>query len=94
VSLLVAAKPELVFSHSASQRKVCAARVETLRAGLPNVDVDALVTEDPDVLLVDVSAGLRELRALWPLDVLHACDLAELGLAIRSMSGAGPPQKM
>jgi hypothetical protein len=94
VSILVLTVPEIVFSSAEHQLEHIAARVATLRQNLPDVDVDALVCEDPQLLTTDVSVGVRELNTLWPKEVFKCCDLAELGLAIRSLSDPGPPQTM
>lgn len=83
------AVPGVLFLEGEDEAAI--ARAQLLRAALLGVDVDALVFEDPLLLTLDCSTGIKELVSLWPVHAFANCDLAELGLAIRSMSASAPP---
>jgi len=73
-------------------------RFDALQRAFPGVKVSKLVEHDPELLLIDVDAGVAALRDLWTPEQFAGSDddnpffAEELALAIRAVSGNGPEQ--
>jgi hypothetical protein len=73
-------------------------RFDALQTAFPGVKVGKLIEHDPELLLIDVDAGVAALRELWTPEQFSRSDddnpffAEELALAIRAVSGNGPEQ--
>lgn len=95
MSFLCAKQPKLFYSASDDALSSISLRYKQLHAGLPGIDVDEVIANDPVLLFIDVEAALKKMGELWTLtaDVLGNSEPREVALAVRALSPSGPPRR-
>ena len=93
MSFLCAKHPRLFYGAAEAELPRISARYKQLQSGLPGIDVDEVIANDPMLLFIDVAAALTSLGELWALEesVLCNSEPKEVALAVRAVSPTGPP---
>lgn len=95
VTIMLERQPALFYGAAEEDlKRLLPTAYQALVQGLPGLDVDEMLEEDPRLLFEDVSVGLDQFHQLWDVDedALRNSETNEIALAIRTLSQCGPPR--